>query len=119
MNDAGVRGGGVEREAAGVSSKAQLELAIDRPFTREASLALDRAVAADDVKKARALRRQAEAVSQRFVSCLNRRDATRLELCRILVPARRRALEARLTKLYAEQDEFEEQLTRLSALFSA
>ncbi len=100
--------------------KAQLELAIDQPFTREASLALDRAVIADDAKKERARLRRANAVAGRLVTCLNRRDAVRLELQRPTIdPGRRRQLEARLDNLHAEQDEFEAQLTRLAEMLDA
>jgi len=104
-----------------VNAKEQLELAIDGPYTREASLALDAEVAADDAKKERARRRRANAIAMRFVSCLNRRDAIRLELeHRTVEPERQRQLEARLDRLRGEQndfeDDFEEQLTRLATL---
>jgi len=97
--------------------KGQAELALDGPFSRERSLALDRAVAADDAKKAGALQRRANAVSKSLVDCLNRRDAVRLELQhRAVEPARRDELEAKLDRYQDDQDEFEKQLTRLAAL---
>jgi hypothetical protein len=95
----------------------QLELAIDAPFSREASLAIDRAVAAEDAKRERALRRRASAVSERLVSCLNRRDRARLELPRA-EPDRRCELEQRLEIHQAEQRRLEAELTRLDELLN-
>jgi hypothetical protein len=101
------------------TKKAQLELALDGPFTREASLALDQAVAAQDARRERA-RRRAAFVSYRLMSTLNHRDGARMELrSRTNTPDRRRELEARIAALHEEQDEFEAELTRLAEVISA
>jgi len=67
------------------------------------------------LRKPPGLTPRCHAVSSRLVTCWNRRTGVELELQRATLGAARRAyLEHRLTQLHTEQDQLEEQLTRLA-----